>query len=634
MSFLGVSDRKETALVCRDWYEASLDPLLQCNIIVNFMYDRTQELLDTFRRRHLTHLVLTNFDNHSQTKKAVLETCELCSEHLRSLSLKDSNITEGTLVQLLSRCPQLTSVDLSGCNSLFMAGTLFNNQAQVIELQETMKNVKDLNLSQLRYLSDVCFNRTVAIFPNLQKIALASTQITFNGHAYYPDNTTSFDNSAVFTFGCLEQYLGNSVHRFKGLDFSRTNIANQHLSRLSRIPNLKLDELILVGCRDVGNEGVAQLCLHQTSLKLLDISGCQDITDVALNNIANYLTKLEVLHVNKCRMLTDSSMARLKTLDKLQTLDISECYEVTSNGMMNGLCSKIQSQLTHLNVSCCSKLDTPVIVKMAQCLPMLQHLDLGSCFLLQDVGLHVISSSLHRLRFLRLAWCKTLTDLGLLGLTAEKHCPLHDPVTSEVEGECSCTHKSHTPIIFRKPTEALREKKEAALRKMIAQLEQTVIPQNLSALGGLQCLDLSSCHQLTDLGLKGSIRFCELRVLRLNCIHGLTGEGLIEIANNNPGLEELQLQQCARITDSSVDVVTSRCQRLAHLDLSNCDRLSDTSLIHIGDNCKRLRHLDISFCCGLSPQAAEMLEGRLHTLTTFHRRNIGVSNLSTQPVRI
>lgn len=302
--------------------------------------------------------------------------------------------------------------------------------------------------------------------------------------------------------------------------------------------------------------------------------------------------------------------------------------------MMNGLCSKIQSQLTHLNVSCCSKLDTPVIVMMAQCLPMLQHLDLGSCFLLQDVGLHVISSSLHRLRFLRLAWCKTLTDLGLLGLTAEKHCPLHDPVTSEVEGECSCTHKSHTPIIFRKPTEALREKKEAALRKMIAQLEQTVIPQNLSALGGLQCLDLSSCHQLTDLGFKGSIRFCELRVLRLNCIHGLTGEGLIEIANNNPGLEELQLQQCARITDSSVDVVTSRCQRLAHLDLSNCDRLSDTSLIHIGDNCKRLRHLDISFCCGLSPQAAEMLEGRLHTLTTFHRRNIGVSNLSTQPVRI
>jgi hypothetical protein len=83
-----------------------------------------------------------------------------------------------------------------------------------------------------------------------------------------------------------------------------------------------------------------------------------------------------------------------------------------------------------------------------------------------------------------------------------------------------------------------------------------------------------------------------------------------------------------------VDVVTSRCVRLAHLDISNCDRLTDTSLIYIGDNCKRLRHLDISFCCGLTPQAADMLEGRLHTLVTFHRRNIGVENLSLSPLKL
>ena len=41
------------------------------------------------------------------------------------------------------------------------------------------------------------------------------------------------------------------------------------------------------------------------------------------------------------------------------------------------------SQLTHLNLSCCSKLDTAVVVKLTQCLPLLHHLDLGSCFLLQ-----------------------------------------------------------------------------------------------------------------------------------------------------------------------------------------------------------------------------------------------------------
>jgi hypothetical protein len=37
---------------------------------------------------------------------------------------------------------------------------------------------------------------------------------------------------------------------------------------------------------------------------------------------------------------------------------------------------------------------------------------------------------------------------------------------------------------------------------MVAELEQTVIPESLSCLTGLTALDLSSCHQLTDVGLK------------------------------------------------------------------------------------------------------------------------------------
>lgn len=227
MSFLGVSDRKEASLVCHAWYEASLDPALQRNIIVNFAYEKTEEILSTFCRRRLTHLALSHFDNTSVTKNAILRTCELASDYLRTLSLKDSNITEGTLVQLLTRCPQLTSLDLAGCNSLFMAGTLLNDQMQVRQLRETMKNVIELNLSSLRYLSDCSFSRMMAIFPSLQRLLLASTQITFNGHAYYPSNATVFDNSAVFTFRCLQRCLQDSVGHIKALNLSRTTINNQ-----------------------------------------------------------------------------------------------------------------------------------------------------------------------------------------------------------------------------------------------------------------------------------------------------------------------------------------------------------------------------------------------------------------------
>ena len=213
--------------MCRAWYEASLHPKLQRNIIVNFTYEKTEEILRNFQHRRLTHLVLSQVDNSSLTKSAILKACELGSDELRSLSLKDSNITEGTLVQLLTHCPQLTVLDLSGCNSLFMAGTLLNNPAEVTKLRETMKNVEELNLSSLRYLSDCSFNRLLAIFRNLKRLLLASTQMTFNGHAYYPSETTVFTNSAVFTFPCLENYIKTNVSHVKGLNLSRTAISNQ-----------------------------------------------------------------------------------------------------------------------------------------------------------------------------------------------------------------------------------------------------------------------------------------------------------------------------------------------------------------------------------------------------------------------
>ncbi|XP_025076513.1 F-box/LRR-repeat protein 20-like isoform X2 [Pomacea canaliculata] len=626
MSFLGVPDRKEAALVCQAWYEASLDPALQQNIIVNFSYEKTGEILQSFQRRRLSHLVLSQFDNSSSSTNAILKSFEQISEDLKSLSLKDSNITEGTLLQMLLKCPHLESLDLSGCNSLFMAGTLLNNNEKAQQLEKAMKNVKELKLASLRYISDNSFHRLMAAFPNLSKLSLASSQITYNGSAYYSRTSAVYDNTAVFTFFKLEQYISDHVRQLKVLDLSRTSITNEHLGQLVRITDLQLEELFLVGCRDIGNEGVNRLCQHQTSLRVLDLTECVDVRDVGVANITTHLSKLETLRLNKCHMITNASIGLLKNLPHLQVLDLVECYELTSAGLVTGLCEVVKSSLTHLNLSCCSKVDTDLVIKLAQHVPILQHLDLSSCFLLQDVGLHNISSSLHNLRTLRLAWCKSITNLGLLGLQANGLCPVHDPVDSQLNGECSCSGKSKFPVIFRKPTEALREKNEATVKRMIAELNDAFVPQSLSALTYLQNLDLSSCPQLTDLGLRGAIKFCELRVLKMNLLHGLTDEGLTDIAINNPGLEELQLQQCARISDTGIDIVTQRCQRLIYLDVSNCDRLTDTSLLHIQDNCRRLRHLDLSYCSSLTIQAVDQLEARMQTLTSLRRLNIADSS--------
>ena len=84
MRFLSVSDRKEAALVCRSWYEASMDPILQRDIILHFYassVDSTSKAIPSLSRRRLPHLVLNDFDSSLNAKAVVLRSCEKFGEN-------------------------------------------------------------------------------------------------------------------------------------------------------------------------------------------------------------------------------------------------------------------------------------------------------------------------------------------------------------------------------------------------------------------------------------------------------------------------------------------------------------------------------------------------------------------------
>ncbi|KAL3860392.1 hypothetical protein ACJMK2_010517 [Sinanodonta woodiana] len=623
MRFLSVSDRKEAAVVCRSWYEASLDPILQRDIIIHFYAtSSTGEAITGLSRRKMPHLVLHHFDTSIYSNSVIHKSCEYLTKNLLSLSLKGSNITESTFVELLSCCEMLVSLDLSCCDSLFMSGKLLEKNSEIQKLRHVLIKVKEINLSSIRFLSDATFNRIMTICENVEKLSLGSVQITFNSKAYYPMGETRCASGSVLTFDNILDFIKIQAPNLVSLNLSRTSMTSSHLKSIASIKDLKLRELVLVGCKDVENGGIVELCQYQKSLQALDLSGCVHLKDGALKMIASELHHLQILKLNKCRLITDGSVKQLSQLSQLQVLDLCECYHLSTNGLTLGLCNdrKLSACLTHLNLSGCANITDKFVVQLCQYAVSLVHLDLASCFLISDRSVHAISSYLKHLRFLRLAWCKEITDLGLLGLLMNDIST--DSDHNHDNGICRCTRKYKSTEIFKKPTTDLDKDSTLTVRQIQNLMQSGHVVNKLSNISGLQYLDLSNCSKLTDLGLTQAIQFQELRVLQLEMVHGVTDEGMIMIAKNNPSLEELNLSHCVTLTDVALEVIVTKLPRLQNLNVFSCDKLTDKSIKLIQTYCKKLKHLDVSFCSNITYDAVEKFESASKSIQSVQKRMI------------
>ena len=616
--FLSVSDRKEASLVCRIWYQASLDPILLRDTIVMFNTPAlvTSDTIWSLGERKAPNLVLDNIDGSNHSKALVLESCKHMCSNLHSLSLKGSDITESNLVTILSHCHNLQSLDLSCCNTLFMSGQLLSKDEDMQRLKPVLKNIRDLNLSSIRFLSDATFNRVTGVCSQLSKLSLAGCQITFHSDAYYMGHS-KHANNALLTQTNIMVVICNHGETLKSLDFSRTTINGEALSDLACTYNMELDEIELVACRELSDDGISMLCRKQQGLKSLNVAQCIDLTDQSIFAICANLSELKSLNITKCRQITDRSIARLKMLTNLKSLDTTACYGVTSNGVMKGLCSNEWSNMTQLILNSCSSVLDDFVRKF--CIvagPSMKYLDLRSCLHITDSSLHYISRYMKKLQVLKLAWCKEITDCGLLGISNPEFGEEDDHVHKD--GLCKCSRKEPSTDLFKKICEIMpREDRGAPMldEKFVVKCLEDVEVYPISSMAKLRLLDLSNLPKITDVGVKQSVKFNELKSLQMIMCQSLTDESLIAVANNVPSLEELHVSQCHRITDVGLKYVSEKLPRLSSLEIAMCDHITNHSMDNLAVNATRLHSIDVSLCSGITLEAVDMLA---HTLPNLH----------------
>ncbi|XP_038561335.1 F-box/LRR-repeat protein 2 isoform X3 [Micropterus salmoides] len=616
-------------MVCRSWYSASQDLRFQKN--VTFCFPASASSLELIRglggKSHCS-LIISQLDGFSMSRSLLLEVGLCLGSKLESLALPGSSITEASLLALLPRLTSLRRLDLRGLDSLFMSGAFLSREEHRQQVRSALSGLEELDLSDLRYLSDLTFNRLTGCTPHLRRLSLAGCHIAFEFDPYRgcPVGAVE-DSSALLSLRNLRRLLTEQKSTLVALDLSRTSITPESLRSIAQVQDLVLEELCLHGCKELTDYSVEVLVKHQPSLQRVDISACTELTNRSVEAIARGLKSLTHLSLSCDWRITEKGLADLLSVSSLRTLDLSECLHVSGTEMVKGLTrsSAARAQLETLSLKSCTYIRDLAVLSLTQLLgETLRELDLTSCVNVTDLSVRAIATYLQRLVVLRLGWCKEVTDWGLLGMVETSKC---EPDQEMGDKGPRFTRTFGNMGFFKPPRLPFEERPKLVTQNDLEQFKQQA-GASLLALNRLQELDLSACPKLTDSSITQVVRYPDLHRLSLSMLPEITDASLASVAWHCRSLTSLALSHCPGISDHGVAQAAPYLHRLQHFYLSCCTNITDRSLFLLLQHCKRLRTLDISRCKNISLTTVDLLQSQLPFLENVHCKYIGGSDLT------
>jgi hypothetical protein len=237
--------------------------------------------------------------------------------------------------------------------------------------------------------------------------------------------------------------------------------------------------------------------------------------------------------------------AREQCLQALQDLHlppgsrVPTCSGASSSSSSSSSRSSSSSNARHQEQQGCSALDpfNASLAELGSSLLQLQDLSLPGQQQLTDAGLQQLGG-LTRLTSLDLSGCRGLTGTGLASLAAatglQRLC-LRD---------CACVDDAGAAAVGQ--LTALAHLDLASCRLLSDQGLQAVV----GGLRRLERLSVWGLRRLSAQGLQG-LRSCRLRSLDASYCQGL-GDEALEVLAGLPGLKELQLVCCWRVTDAGL----------------------------------------------------------------------------------
>ncbi|XP_047244253.1 F-box/LRR-repeat protein 4 isoform X2 [Girardinichthys multiradiatus] len=638
LSFLHASDRKEASLVCHRWYNASQDLRFQ-NLTFSFPASASSlVLVRGLARMPRCSLKISQLDGFSISRSLLLEVGLCLGSKVDSLALPGSSITEASLLTLLPCLTSLRRLDVRGLDSLFMSGAFLSREEHRRQVRSALSGLEELDLSDLRYLSDLTFNRLTGCTPCLRRLSLAGCHIAFEFDPYRgcPVGAVE-DSSALLSLRNLRRLLTEQRSTLKALDLSRTSITPESLRSIAQVQDLVLEELHLQGCKELTDYSVEILVKHQPKLLKLDISGCTELTSRSVAAVAKSLKSLNHLSLSRDWRITEKGLAELLSIPSLMSLDLSECLHISGTELVRGLkeSNAATPKLEALNLRSCTYLRDLAVFSLAQLLrDSLRELDLTSCVNVTDLSVCAIATYLQKLEVLRLSWCKEVTDWGLLGMVQTSQC---EPDDETGDRGPRFTRTFGNMGFFKPPQMPFEDRPKLVTQNDLEQFKQSA-GASLLALKRLQELDLSACSKLTDSSITQlfecsvscpeGMHFPDLQRLSLAMLPEITDASVASVGWHCRSLTSLELSHCPGITDRGLAQAVPHLHRLQHINLSCCNNITDRTLYLLMQHCRCLKTVDISRCKNISITTVDLLQSQLPFLENVHHKLIGVADLT------
>ena len=345
---------------------------------------------------------------------------------------------------------------------------------------------------------------------------------------------------------------------------------------------------------------------------------CTNITDDDLVNIADNHRLALVLNIKGSKSVTDKGLiAAARCCSSLQALTIDGCEKVTGR-CLDGL-KNFTPNLKLLSVQQCKFIDDEYLLPMLPFCNKLCVLNLNNCDLVTDAFLKVAGLQLRNLELLHMAFCTSITDEGLYQFAVTANASTF----TSMDLTC-CRSITDDGLV------GLAEKCRA-----------------------LKFLNICGVNRCTEVGGKAITHNCwDLEYLNLEDLDLVTdeifhfdsiGDGRRAVDHNMLAkLIDLNLSECARLTDRAVAGLSQRCVKLEILNLSGCSLLTDESAQFLvreprtgGSRGEKLRKLKMSYCMQLTDKAFDYLLRQCQKLDTVdftgcvHVTDAGVRKLAS-----